>query len=50
VDREGDQGFFPFDTFKGDMRGRGLIFFLQVHYGGVWVGVIHFILAKINQT
>jgi hypothetical protein len=39
--RERGQGFFSFDMLKGDGRGGGLIFFR--------VGLIHFILAKINK-
>jgi hypothetical protein len=39
--REGGQGFFFFfDMLMGEGRGRGLIF--------IRVGLIHFILAKIN--
>jgi hypothetical protein len=34
VDREGDQGFYPLDTWKGDMRGRGLNFFTSSLGGG----------------
>jgi len=35
VDREGDQGFYPFDTLKGDRRGRELICFYKFIMGGV---------------
>jgi hypothetical protein len=38
--REGGQGFLYKNMLKGDMKGRGLIFF--------GVGLIHFILTKIN--
>jgi hypothetical protein len=38
--RERGQGFYFFDMLKGDGRVRGLIF--------LKVGLIHFILAKIN--
>jgi len=33
---------------EGGQEEEGVDFVLQVHYGGVWVGVIHFILVKIN--
>ncbi len=34
MDKEGDQGFYPFDMLKGDKRGRGLIFFYKFIMGG----------------